>query len=153
MCVSRSSSRVRKSWVLSVNFPRQNACSMWCRLLTAAVVVCACLWFAPQQASASCGDYVMVEGHSGHHRDRDAGYSTQHQGKPAGTPVCNGPGCRQRREAPVSPTSRVTVDEHSWGLPPRLVNLTLEASLFLDRSTESVAGISVSAGRFRPPRA
>lgn len=154
-------SGIWKSWVLSVNFPRQNMCSTWRRLLAAAVVACACVWFAPRQAEASCGDYVMIGGHTSHQggghtnhlTDRDTVYSPMRPAKPTGFPECNGPGCRQRREAPVPEPTRIMVDEQAWGLPPRLVNLTLEASLFVDLSIESATTISVAAGIYRPPRA
>lgn len=79
--------------------------------------------------------------------------SRRHEGGQSGFPVCDGPGCRQRREAPTSPPTRVTVEEHSWGLLPRIVKLTLEASHFVDLSIESATAFSVATGIFRPPRA
>lgn len=135
-----------------VSTPRHNSFSSWRRrLLTAAAVVCACVWFAPQRVEASCGDYVMV-GHPLQQGDHGSLYGGKHAGKPVGFPVCNGPGCRQRREAPASPPTRITLDEHSWGLPPRLVNLTPESSSFCDLSAESAMALSVASGVFRPPR-
>jgi hypothetical protein len=103
---------------------------------------------APEQAQASCGDYVMMNGHSAASHDATADQSRL----PHRVPGCHGPGCRQNRELPAPPPTRVTLDEHSWGLPPRLVDLAAEASHFFAVSTDPAVARSVAAGIFRPPR-
>lgn len=130
---------------------RHNALSCWSRrFLASAAVLFAYVVFAPQQAAASCGDYVMMDGHpsAGGSPMMGSGHSAPRHG----FPVCHGPGCQKSREMPSAPPTRVTLDEHSWGLPPKLVDLAPEPSLFLANLTVPVEAFSVASGIFRPPR-
>lgn len=53
--------------------------------------------FQASSASASCGDYVMVGGHSAHgHGDHDSAMP--------GLPTCHGPNCHRQSPLPVAPT-------------------------------------------------
>lgn len=122
------------------------------RLLTVAAVVCACVWLAPRCADASCGDYVIVTGQSKEHGPMEPHVRSPQKGKPIGFPVCNSPSCRQRGANPAAPLTRITLDEHSWGLPLSLVSLIPEASVFGDFSVELTIATWVAAGIFRPPR-
>lgn len=143
--------KLQFSEICCVLEPRHSAFSFWSRrLLAAAAVLFAFVWFAPQQAAASCGDYVLMDGHPAGGGSSMLG--SGHSGPRHGFPICRGPGCRQSREMPPSPPTRVTLDEHSWGLPPKLVDLAPEPSLFIVSSRESVEALAVASGIFRPPR-
>ena len=125
------------------------------RLFAAAAVLFVCVVVSPQQAQASCGDYVMVGGHS--NPDGTAGMgsgsmASGHTGKRTGFPVCHGPGCSQRRELPASPPTRITLDEHAWGWIPELITVKTDSWALFAPSSQPVRAEFLAAGIFRPPR-
>lgn len=125
------------------------------RLIAGAVVLFACVVFSPQQAQASCGDYVMIGGHA--NTDGTSAMASGHagngqSGKRTGFPVCHGPGCSERRDVPASPPTRITLDEHSWGWIPELITVTTDSWAFFAPSHHPVCAEFLAAGIFRPPR-
>ena len=130
---------------------RHNSFSIWKqRLIAFVAVLVAGVVFYPKNADASCGDYVLMQEHPG--RGNASQLSSEHPEGQRGFPICSGPGCRERREAPASPPTRITLDEHSWGLPAKLVDQAPESCLFGNRSSEPAVAISLATGIFRPPR-
>ena len=122
------------------------------RLLVAAAALLACIVATPQQAQASCGDYVLMGGAGqGGHGDSSL-LSTNQRGTERGFPVCRGPGCRQRQDVPSSPPTRITLDEHSWGWLPRLDRPNSETWAVFAPSHQPVCALFLAAGIFRPPR-
>lgn len=128
--------------ILSISPPR--------RFWLAAVLFVACLGTSPLQLQAGCGDYVMVTGTA--NPDADHSAHAAHRPLSPGMPVCHGPNCRQRREAPASPLNRITLDEHSWGCVLVLTEPEAPRVQFFARSPHVVVAICVSRGIFRPPR-
>ncbi len=117
------------------------------RLIAAAEVLCICVVFALPQAQASCGDYVMIGGHS-----KSDAMAIDHSGNRPDFPICRGSACGERRESPSSPPLRLTLDEHSWGLSPKVADLAPDPCRFCDQSVDPTVAISMATGVFRPPR-
>lgn len=123
----------------------------WSRhFLAAAPFLLAFVLSTPQHAVASCGDYVMVDGHPA--ANASPKMDLEHSSPRQKLPICHGPQCSQNREIPSSPPTRMTLDEQSWGLPAQLVDLASKRILFLGTATESVEAFSVVSDIFRPPR-
>ena len=132
-------------------FPHQLLRQVLRHMLAMVAVLSVGLVFGPEQAQASCGDYVMVSGHA----NPDGTMQAHSPGSQSsrGIPTCHGPGCQKQQNVPVSPPTRITLDEHSWGWIPSIVGVKPEASAFSTPSTHSVHDLYVGTGIFRPPRA
>jgi hypothetical protein len=111
---------------------------------------------APARATASCGDYVMVQGYSGHNTPHSRPAAKPGRSVPDPEPVeapCRGPNC-SGSPAPLSlPISTTTPDRHDQldGLfavatPPRF------DSHALPQEEESCRLIHHVAPIFHPPR-
>lgn len=83
----------------------------WTRLLAGAgLTLLVASMFAPDKASAACGDYVTVNGRQSAMANHQAAVPGEHQSSlpPAPCP-CRGPNCSQQPNMPFSPSAPVRI--------------------------------------------
>ncbi len=119
----------------------------WLRLLAAgALALLAATVFAPGQARAECGDYLMIGGHSAAGHDKSPA-------KPAVPCPCQGPQCSQRPDLPLlPPAAPPSVAPAEWAtMIARLAAPTNPGRDFL-RDNLSANPIDRTDPIFHPPR-
>ncbi|HEY2253283.1 MAG TPA: hypothetical protein VGH74_19550 [Planctomycetaceae bacterium] len=133
--------------------------SKW--LLAAVLVSVAQALFAPANAAASCGDYVMLGGHSAGHGGLstpavDAGFQTvaghesgdsnEHRGH------CTGPFCSNGSIPPAAPAPQLKVAIERWAVVREFDMSEVSPVCLLTIRGDSTPGSADGRCIFRPPR-
>ena len=118
----------------------------------AVLVLLASIVYAPSQAEASCGDYVMIGGKhvpAGHSGSMQHDMPGDHD---SGKPRCHGPSCSNGSFPPAAPAPRIEVTVEQWAIPDgsALCQSPQNSSLLAD--TREIPCDGFGSSILRPPR-
>ena len=92
-------------------------CSRVLRTVGAASLLAVAVLFAPQRASAACGDYVTIVGEHGRPANGPEGHDPDSPREPCHGPNCSAAPCGPVLPPPAAPTGPTGPNEALAGLP------------------------------------